>query len=82
MGLQCKYASFKNDEAVDSAQDVLAEIDIGVGFMKVAIWALLIAAVMVLIYSLAAVASKCSREEERDVLQPQDRGQEAAEKPL
>ena len=50
--------------------------------MKLAIIALLIAAVMVLIYSLAAVASKCSREEERDVLQPQNRGQEAAEKPL
>jgi hypothetical protein len=34
--------------------------------MKIAIWLLLIAAVMVLIYSLAVVASKCSREEERD----------------
>ncbi len=34
--------------------------------MRIAIWVLLIAAVLVLIYSLAAVASKCSREEERD----------------
>lgn len=50
--------------------------------MRIAIWVLLIAAVLVLIYSLAAVASKCSREEEADVLQSQDRGQEAAEKPL
>lgn len=34
--------------------------------MKIAIWLLLIAAVLVLIYSLAAVASRCGREEERD----------------
>lgn len=34
--------------------------------MRIAIWVLLIAAVLVLIYSLAAVASRCSREEERD----------------